>query len=224
MLDKINRFERKWLYRSNDFLTLINSLIRSNLFFSTQHPNRRVNSIYFDNANLSSIRQNLDGVSEKKKIRVRWYGSQNQLMNPILEIKSKKGMITNKETYKIEELEGLQFPDLKNLDLIKNVVNSKNKSKNIIEPILTTNYDRQYFVSNNSKVRATVDYNLHSINLKNLSQMQIVKNFSFICVLEIKYPTNLDKYVRQNLKEITLRLSKNSKFINSAFDLPSHFS
>ena len=59
MLDKINRFERKWLYRSNDFLTLINSLIRSNLFFSTQHPNRRVNSIYFDNANLSSIRQNL---------------------------------------------------------------------------------------------------------------------------------------------------------------------
>ena len=224
MLDKINRFERKWLYRSNDFLTLINSLIRSNLFFFTQYPSRRVNSIYFDNANLSSIRQNLDGVSEKKKIRVRWYGSQNQLMNPILEIKSKKGMITNKETYKIEELEGLQFPDLKNLDLIKNVVNSKNKSKNIIEPILTTNYDRQYFVSNNSKVRATVDYNLHSINLKNLSQMQIVKNFSFICVLEIKYPTNLDKYVRQNLKEITLRLSKNSKFINSAFDLPSHFS
>ena len=224
MLDKINRFERKWLYRSNDYLTLINSLIRSNLFFSTQHPNRRVNSIYFDNTNLSSIRQNLDGVSEKKKIRVRWYGSQNQLMNPILEIKSKKGMVTNKETYKIEELEGLQFLDLKNLDLIKNVVNSKNKSKNIIEPILTTNYDRQYFVSNNSKVRATVDYNLHSINLKNLSQMQIVKNFSFICVLEIKYPTNLDKYVRQNLKKITLRLSKNSKFIDSAFDLPSHFS
>ena len=224
MLDKINRFERKWLYRSNDYLTLINSLIRSNLFFSTQHPSRRINSIYFDNTNLSSIRQNLDGVSEKKKIRVRWYGSQNQLMNPILEIKSKKGMVTNKETYKIEELEGLQFLDLKNLDLIKNVVNSKNKSKNIIEPILTTNYDRQYFVSNNSKVRATVDYNLHSINLKNLSQMQIVKNFSFICVLEIKYPTNLDKYVRQNLKKITLRLSKNSKFIDSAFDLPSHFS
>jgi hypothetical protein len=54
--------------------------------------------------------------------------------------------------------------------------------------------------------------------------MQIVKNFSFICVLEIKYPTNLDKYVRQNLKKITLRLSKNSKFIDSAFDLPSHFS
>lgn len=224
MLDKINRYERKWLYKTNDHLTLINCLIRSNFFFNTQYSNRRVNSIYFDNSNYSSIRQNLDGVSEKQKIRVRWYGKQNQLMNPILEIKSKKGMVTKKEIYKIKELEGLNFPDLNNLELIKNVINSKNISKNTIWPILTTNYDRQYFISNNGKVRATVDHNLHSINLKNLSQIEIVKNFSFTCVLEVKYPTNLDKYVRSNLKEITLRLSKNSKFINSAFQSPSYFS
>ena len=224
MLDKINRYERKWLYRTNDHLTLINCLIRSNFFFNTQYSNRRVNSIYFDNSNYSSIRQNLDGVSEKQKIRVRWYGKQKQLMNPILEIKSKKGMVTKKEIYKIKELEGLNFPDLNNLELIKNVINSKNISKNTIWPILTTNYDRQYFISNNGKVRATVDHNLHSINLKNLSQIEIVKNFSFMCVLEVKYPTNLDKYVRSNLKEITLRLSKNSKFINSAFQSPSYFS
>ncbi len=67
MLTKINRYERKWIYRSNDHLTLINSLIRSNLFFNKQYPNRRVNSIYFDDINYSSIRQNLDGISEKKK-------------------------------------------------------------------------------------------------------------------------------------------------------------
>ena len=224
MLTKINRYERKWIYRSNDHLTLINSLIRSNLFFNKQYPNRRVNSIYFDDINHSSIRQNLDGISEKKKIRVRWYGTQNQLVNPVLEIKNKKGLETRKETYKISELDGLKFPDFKNLDLIKNTVNLQKKSKNTILPILTTNYDRQYFVSNNGKVRATIDYNLKSIHLKNPSQMEIVKIFSSTCILEIKYPTNLDKYVRLNLKEITLRLSKNSKYINSAFDLPSYYS
>ena len=221
MLTKINRYERKWIYRSNDHLTLINSLIRSNLFFNKQYPNRRVNSIYFDDINYSSIRQNLDGISEKKKIRVRWYGAQNQLVNPVLEIKNKKGLETRKETYKISELDGLKFPDFKNLDLIKNTVNLQKKSKNTILPILTTNYDRQYFVSNNGKIRATIDYNLKSIHLKNPSQMEIVKIFSSTCILEIKYPTNLDKYVRLNLKEITLRLSKNSKYINSAFNLPS---
>jgi SPX domain protein involved in polyphosphate accumulation len=224
MLTKINRYERKWIYRSNDHLTLINSLIRSNLFFNKQYPNRRVNSIYFDDINYSSIRQNLDGISEKKKIRVRWYGAQNQLVNPVLEIKNKKGLETRKETYKISELDGLKFPDFKNLDLIKNTVNLQKKSKNTILPILTTNYDRQYFVSNNGKIRATIDYNLKSIHLKNPSQMEIVKIFSSTCILEIKYPTNLDKYVRLNLKEITLRLSKNSKYINSAFDLPSYYS
>ena len=198
MLTKINRYERKWIYRSNDHLTLINSLIRSNLFFNKQYPNRRVNSIYFDDINHSSIRQNLDGISEKKKIRVRWYGAQNQLVNPVLEIKNKKGLETKKETYKISELDGLKFPDFKNLDLIKNTVNSQKKSKNTILPILTTNYDRQYFVSNNGKIRATIDYNLKSIHLKNPSQIEIVKNFSSTCILEVKYPTNLDKYVRLN--------------------------
>jgi len=224
MLDKINRFERKWVYRSFDHLTLVNALIRSNLFFNKQHLNRRVNSIYFDDANYSSIIENLDGVSKKKKIRIRWYGEQDKLLNPILEIKSKKGFETKKESYEINELNGLKFNDIKNFEKIKNIVNLKMLTKKIIFPILTTNYDRYYLVSNNHSVRATVDYNLKSTHLKNLSQIDIFKNFSSSCILEIKYPTNLDKYVRNNLREITLRLSRNSKFINSAFETPSYFS
>ena len=94
-------------------------------------------------------------------------------------------------------------------------------TKSIIHPVLTTNYDRQYFISNNNKVRATVDYNLQSIYLKNFSQMDMIKNFAYKCILEIKYPINIDNYVRKNLKNMTLRLSKNSKFINSAVETPS---
>lgn len=224
MLDKINRFERKWVYRSSDHLTLVNALIRSNLFFNKQHPNRRVNSIYFDDANYSSIIENLDGVSKKKKIRIRWYGEEDKLINPILEIKSKKGFEVKKESYEINELNGLKFNDIENYEKIKNIVNSKLLTKSILFPVLTTNYDRYYFVSNNHSIRATVDYNLKSVHLKNLSQIDIFKNFSFSCILEIKYPTILDKYVRNSLREITLRLSSNSKFINSAFETPSYFS
>ena len=67
MKNKIKRFERKWIFKSNNSLALINALIRSNLFFRTQYPARNVNSVYFDTYNYSSIRQNLDGVSNKKK-------------------------------------------------------------------------------------------------------------------------------------------------------------
>jgi len=129
MKNKVSRFERKWVYSNNDHLVLVNALIRSNFFFCKQYPNRKVNSIYFDDINYSSILENLDGVSKKKKIRVRWYGEENKLINPILEIKRKKGFVTNKESYQINELNELKFNDYKNLDLIKNTVNLKSKIK-----------------------------------------------------------------------------------------------
>ena len=68
MLNKVNRFERKWIYKNKDHLTLVSSLIRSNFLFNKQHPDRRVNSIYFDDKNYSSIIENIDGVSKKKKL------------------------------------------------------------------------------------------------------------------------------------------------------------
>tara|TARA_Y100000590_G_C15521902_1_gene939679 strand:- start:187 stop:861 length:675 start_codon:yes stop_codon:yes gene_type:complete len=220
MKNKINRFERKWIFRSGNYLALINSLLRSNLFFLNNYPRRSVNSIYFDDYNFSSIRENLDGVSNKKKIRIRWYGKEEKLKNPRLEIKSKKGSETIKNNYSINELNNLRFNNIKDLEKIRNVINIKIKSKKIIYPILSTHYEREYFVSSNSKIRATVDYNLRSVYLKNLSQINIFKNFSKVCILELKYPTKLDKYLRENLKNITLRLSKNSKFVNSAFETP----
>ena len=221
MKNKIKRFERKWIFKSNNSLALINALIRSNLFFRTQYPARNVNSVYFDTYNYTSIRQNLDGVSNKKKIRIRWYGNKDIITNPVLEIKSKKGFETKKESSSIKELDNVKLSDL---HIIKEKLNKKLKSKKIINPILTTHYEREYFVSLNKKIRATVDYNLKSIFLNNITQIDIVKNFKNICILEFKYSTSLDKYVRENLKGITLRLSKNSKFVNSALERPKFFS
>ena len=221
MKNKIKRFERKWIFKNNNFITLVNALIRSNLFFRTQHPSRIVNSIYFDTYNYTSIRQNLDGVSNKKKIRLRWYGERDTMVNPAIEIKSKKGFETKKETIKIKELDNIK---LNELDKIKEQLNKKLKFKKIIHPVLSTHYNREYFVSLNRKIRATVDYNLKSIFLNNLSQIDIVKNFNNNCILELKYPITLDKYVRKNLRDMSLRLSKNSKFVNSALERPKFFS
>ena len=123
--------------------------------------------------------------------------------------------------YKVDKLNGINFLNKENLEFIQNTINEIVKPCNIIYPVLTTNYNREYFISNNNNVRATVDYSLKSIYLKNLSQLDLMKNFSLKCILEIKYPTNTDNYVRDNLREMTLRLSKNSKFINSAVDRPT---
>tara|TARA_B100001063_G_scaffold217903_1_gene220869 strand:- start:1853 stop:2527 length:675 start_codon:yes stop_codon:yes gene_type:complete len=217
MKKKINRFERKWILKNGDYLKLINSLLRSNFFFTFQYPKRKVNSIYFDDQNLTSIRENLDGISNKRKIRIRWYGNSKKLISPVLEIKSKKGHETKKESFRINKLDNFEYLNPGNLEIIANEVTKITKSKKIIFPLLTTNYEREYFISNHNEIRATVDYNLESIFLKNQSEMNQKKRYFPECILELKYSTKIDKLVRGKLDEITLRLSKNSKYINSFF-------
>lgn len=214
------RFERKWVYYSNNSLNLINSLIRSKFFFRYQFPKRKVNSIYFEDKNYSSIIQNLDGVNKKKKLRLRWYGDKSKIIDPKFEFKNKIGFISKKKQIKIEEFNELDFPKILNLKKIHDVINQKKFNRKIIYPLISTHYEREYLVSADSSIRATVDYNLECIHLKNFSQIKLNKNFSNITLLEIKYPTNLDDLLRKKLNDITLRLSKNSKYIYSIFNKP----
>ncbi len=97
----------------------------------------------------------------------------------------------------------------------------KNK---IIYPILSTHYDREYFISNNGLVRATMDYNLQSVYVRGNNDLNINRNYYSNTILEIKYDVNLDEYVRENLKNINSRLSRNSKFVNSALIPSSSYS
>ena len=81
-----------------------------------------------------------------------------------------------------------------------------------------------YFISNNGLVRATVDYDLASISLSNNKDKNIIKNYNRNIILELKYDIDLDNYVRNSIKKISMRLSRNSKFINSAISDPFSYS
>ena len=59
IIDNIKRYERKWVFRNINSLELVIGLLRSRLLFNFQHNKRKVNSLYFDDKNLSSIRENL---------------------------------------------------------------------------------------------------------------------------------------------------------------------
>ena len=214
------RFERKWVYYSNNILSLINSLVRSKLFFRYQFPKRKVNSIYFDDNYYSSVIENLDGINKKTKLRLRWYGDKSRIIDPKFEFKNKIGFITKKKQIKVEEFNSLDFPKILNLKKIQNIINEKYFYKKKIYPIISTHYEREYLISADNSIRATVDFNLENIHLKNFSQIKLNKNFSNITILEIKYPINLDSLLRKKLNNITLRLSKNSKYVNSVFARP----
>jgi|TARA_B100001964_G_C13964271_1_gene479063 SPX domain protein involved in polyphosphate accumulation len=224
MNHRIRRLERKWTYNNVDNLMLHNALLRSKFFFSVHHPKRKINSLYFDDLNYSSINENLDGISQKKKYRIRWYGSKNKFNNPIFEIKIRKNFEVYKRLFNLKKLNNLFIFKYENLDFIKEFLNNQYRFNKTIYPILTTHYDREYFISNNGLVRATLDYNLQSVLVKENKDLKINKNYYSNTVLEIKYDVNLDQHVRDNLKSINTRLSRNSKFVNSAITTPSSLS
>ena len=68
MKNKIKRFERKWIFKNNNFITLVNALIRSNLFFRSQYPSRIVNSIYFDTTTIHQLDRIWTVLVTKKKL------------------------------------------------------------------------------------------------------------------------------------------------------------
>ena len=49
----------------------------------------------------------MDGISQKKKYRIRWYGSKNKLNNPVFEIKIRKNFEVYKRLFNLKKLNNL---------------------------------------------------------------------------------------------------------------------
>lgn len=205
------RLERKWVFNNTDKITLLSSLINSNLYFKEHFEERYVNSIYYDNLSLTSAVDNFAGNSDREKFRVRWYGEDVDFLNkPILERKIKKNFYGYKKYYQLKNFDKKKFNE-KNLSILTKNINFLIKDKNL-HPVSLTSYKRIYLISSNDQVRATLDF-----DLKYKKLMNYIEDFYLYVndiILEIKYPYNLDSYVRNELSGIT-RVSKNSKYVNS---------
>ena len=78
----IYRYERKFIL-SNQTIPELENLLRNSKFnFKKNYPTRKVNSIYFDDYNASSVLENLDGNNFKNKVRLRWYGKKKLIRFP----------------------------------------------------------------------------------------------------------------------------------------------
>lgn len=58
--------------------------------FFAAYPSRRVNRLYMDTPNLVNVEENLAGISERRKLRYRWYGDSPILSGGAWELKCKR--------------------------------------------------------------------------------------------------------------------------------------
>ena len=212
-MDNTYRYERKFILPKNYSVDSIESvLIKSRFSFTKQHEDRYVNSIYFDNKYLDSVKENLDGVVSKKKIRLRWYGSHNLIQNPRLEVKLKMGYLNTKKIFELKNFK-IKFSE-NNLNNINSILLKKYNFLNNYKIVTSTHYIRKYFISIINNIRATIDTDIFYKKLRQLNNFNL-NNKDSRPILELKYKTADDDYVKTNLKNLTLRFSKNSKYINS---------
>jgi len=209
--DNLKRFERKYVLSQNRSWIFRNIL--SEKRFIKIHNKRRVRSLYFDTLNFSFFRDNIEGVSNRIKPRIRWYEEavkgKNKEFEARLEFKKKKGFVGTKTIYSLGKF--------KNITKLLEIVNQEkflNRISVIIKqnvfPVLITSYNREYFISYNKKFRSTIDTNLSVQSVvNNKIKLPIDKE-----ILELKYGIENDNDFRNNIinSNFKLRFQKFSKY------------
>ena len=202
------RYERKYKIESISTEVVRQIVINHPVSFRKIFPDRKVNNIYFDNIVLSAYFENVNGVSERRKLRVRWYGEDIfKIENPKLEIKIKTNQLGYKESFEVDDF---QLDDLKKLTT---AISSKIKSFNIFQPTLLNSYLRSYYGTNDGKYRITIDRDLKYFSFLNAKQFTRFQIEDQAVVLELKYDESLDEAASFILQYIPFRYSKSSKYV-----------
>ena len=74
----------------------------------------------------------------------------------------------------IKKLNNLNLLNLDNLKRIQEILNFKLKQKKVIYPVLTTHYEREYFISLNGKIRATVAVSYTNLTLQKREPVNVM--------------------------------------------------
>lgn len=213
------RYERKFLYPYTTPEEVIQRVVLCNPFnFSEIYHRRAVNNIYYDDQAYSFYHQNVAGDDKREKIRLRWYGDIfEQVKNPTLEIKRKYGVVGDKLSFALSEIEN-DLSKQQNLNSKIEALLTQKEQLNLcskmqsLTPSLYNSYERRYFLSHCKRFRITIDYNMSFYN-PNLSNFIRSKAFLNDVVMELKYAVDDDQVCRELTQHFTARLSKNSKYV-----------
>jgi SPX domain protein involved in polyphosphate accumulation len=209
------RYELKFVLSEIEYNEVKLFLIRHR--FQNSYPNRLINSLYFDSIELDSVGENLSGISNRKKIRLRWYGDSGA--NPELEIKKRNGRVGNKTKFKIDSLSSkdLHFLSPKEIQHKTFTFIKENNNNFVLDkyysPIIHIDYKRDYYESFN-KVRLTID---KEINFKPISLYKSISNTKKIShnkiVMELKFNPKMTDYVSNLIRKLNLIPQRHSKYL-----------
>ena len=222
---EMNNNQNKDFFRYEKKFLIINKLFDSpyvlkdflKLDVTQEYEDRQVNSIYYDTENFDIARQKINGQLNSYKLRIRFYGQEQNLKCPVLEFKNKSGNVGSKIKIKLNK-DKLIKNNFSLFYLINNNLLPKEIATNLFnfKPKLLVSYRRSYFKSVSSKCRFTFD---KDIKFKKLffpffnpsltdNYFQFKDN-----ILEIKYDVFNEIFARNSIKRNPFRYTSCSKYL-----------
>mgnify|MGYP001198038376 CR=1 FL=1 len=178
------------------------------------NADREINNIYFDTLNFDSAQNNLDGVPNRTKYRVRWYKKDNVLSGCNTELKIKKGRLNRKliipTKIKSTEIVNQNLFDLIKEDFIKLKINDRDLLTQFFSPMVQNCYNRNYYIYDDD-IRLTYDSSIKHKSLKTDS----ISNWQEdnLNVLEIKFDTQKLSKAQQLISRLPFVTKRHSKYL-----------
>ena len=154
------RFEMKFVAGIDHWDQIIAMLRLHPSGLSQLHPPRLINNLYFDSHDLRTFNDNAAGISQREKVRYRWYGDSRLPIRGTLEAKRRRGTLSWKESFPVDPPPA-RFSDT--LDSLRSTLREYVAPAGQFwldshpQAVLLNRYRREYFRSLDSKVRVTLD-------------------------------------------------------------------
>ena len=217
---KIYRYEKKYLLGkvlANDIQEEIKHLMNQDEN-GTTGGQYLVRSLYFDSIYNKDYYDKMDGVENRKKIRIRIYSIKDifgKLESKIKcgDLQTKKSIIISR--YEIEELIKGNYEvllDDASEERLHFYITLKNE---LYKPVTMVEYDRTAFFSSQYNTRVTFDRNVRfSETNYNLFSNNVAVKEAFIgkTILEVKYNEKLLPYISKQLSNYNLTQMAISKY------------
>jgi len=180
------------------------------------HPNRLVNSIYFDDNDFTSVKDNLIGLSNRSKYRLRWYGDsrQNEEVDLNFEIKNRSNRTGDKTRKVIEFNDSLLRMSYGEIELaLKEKLSPEIVFKKSLSPALQVCYLRKYLEGSNN-IRITLDSGIRYFSTSNNTKIFSSKPIRYpMTIMEIKFNPELLNTVSSSLRDFHLLPKRHSKYL-----------
>ena len=209
------RYERKFLVSGVPYEYVRNVVRLNPAFFRQTYAPRWVNNIYLDSTELRSFTDTIEGVRDRGKIRIRWYGDALGVMGqPVLEVKKKRGFVVMKNRFELPPWEmGGRF----DVEAIRDLLGRADVPPGLREslqgqrPTLFNRYFRSYAESDSGIYRISLDKSLGFERIDDGSRVGLGVRSDAI-ILELKYNVENDDRAHHITQGFPFRMTKSSKY------------